>query len=85
MRYIKETPARNFLRKFQQKIRKQGSFYFRKNLKKYFLRKLFFLTFLHKIFAKAVFNQIFSNSSFSFSSCFSRIRSPCSSCLSFST
>lgn len=28
MRYKKETPARNFLRKFQQKIRKQGSFYF---------------------------------------------------------
>ena len=38
MRYKKETPARNFLRKFQQKIRKQGSFYFLK----YFLRILFF-------------------------------------------
>jgi len=55
MRYKKETPARNFLRKFQQKIRKQGSFYFRKNLKKYFLRKLLFLTFLLRDIRKGSF------------------------------
>lgn len=55
MRYIKETPARNFLRKFQQKICKQGSFYFRKNLKKYFLRKLLFLAFFLRNIRKGSF------------------------------
>jgi len=38
MRYKKETPARNFLRKFQQKIRKQGSFF----LKNIFCENYFF-------------------------------------------